>query len=138
MGIEWRPELAINVAEIDLQHQELFRRFDALLKACDSGQGQKEIASLLDFLSDYVQTHFRDEERLQASSGFPGYPEHRKQHQQFITRLQDLQRQLATEGSSLPVILQTNHMMVDWLINHISKLDRQIGDHIAARAKVGK
>ncbi|GFE57160.1 bacteriohemerythrin [Geobacter sp. AOG1] len=134
MGVEWRPELAINVAEIDKQHQELFRRFDELLKACDSGQGQKEIARLLDFLDDYVRTHFRDEERIQANSNFPGYTEHRRQHQQFVSRLNDLKRQLATDGASLPVILQTNHMMVDWLINHISKLDRQIGDYLAAKA----
>ncbi|HEX5773346.1 MAG TPA: bacteriohemerythrin [Geomobilimonas sp.] len=138
MGVEWRPELAINVAEIDRQHQELFRRFDELLKACDSGQGQKEIARLLDFLGDYVRTHFRDEERIQANSNFPGYTEHRRQHQQFVSRLNDLKRQLATDGASLPVILQTNHMMVDWLINHISKLDRQIGEHLAARAGSGK
>ena len=135
MGVEWRPELAINVAEIDKQHQELFRRFDELLKACDSGRGQKEIARLLDFLDDYVRTHFRDEERIQANSNFPGYTEHRRQHQQFVSRLNDLKRQLATDGASLPVILQTNHMMVDWLINHISKLDRQIGDYLAAKAE---
>lgn len=132
MGITWQPELAIGITEIDRQHEELFTRFDLLLAACDEGKERQEIAALFQFLTDYVTTHFRAEESLQRESGFPGYANHREQHRQFAARLEGLKWQLAKEDASLPIILQTNHLLLDWLINHIAREDQKIGSHLDA------
>jgi hemerythrin len=134
MIIEWREELALGVPEIDDQHRELFRRFNLLLAACSSGKGNSEVCGLINFLCLYVIQHFNEEEKLQQESGYPGYEEHREMHRSFVDRLGDLREQMAREGASLSLVLTTNNVLIDWLIRHITREDRKIGEHLRAQA----
>ena len=130
MQIAWREELAVGVQAIDDQHKELFQRFSALLLACNEGRGKEEVGQLIGFLRDYVAIHFFDEESLQQEQNYPGFAEHRQQHLEFVGRLDALHKQYFSEGASLPLVIQTNKMLVEWLIKHIAKSDRQIGDFL--------
>jgi hemerythrin len=130
MEIAWRDELAVGVQSIDEQHKELFRRFNTLLAACNEGRGKAEVGDLITFLRDYVAVHFFDEEALQKEQGYPGFAEHRKQHLEFVGRLDALHKQYFSEGASLSLVIQTNNMLIEWLVNHISKVDRKIGEYL--------
>lgn len=136
MGIAWQENLAVGVDTIDDQHKELLRRFDSLLQACNKGRGREELVRLLNFLNEYVICHFRDEEKLQQDCGYPGYSSHCQEHDHFIERLKGLQKELAVEGASLPVVIRTNNVMLDWLINHIAKSDTKIGEFLRHRGAV--
>ena len=50
---------------IDEQHKELIGRINKLINACENGVCQLEAIRMLDFLSDYTDFHFREEEALQ-------------------------------------------------------------------------
>lgn len=137
MGIVWRDDLALGVEQIDSQHKELLVRFDLLLSACKEGKGSGEVLHLLDFLDEYVVTHFRDEEVLQRQSGFPGYEDHHREHEAFIARLADLKRRMHVEGGvPIDLVLDTNKLLLDWLIRHISVRDREVGKHLKSHAGV--
>lgn len=127
MAIEWRESLSIGVEGIDEQHKELLRRFDQLLNACKFGKGIDELKGLLEFLSDYVIIHFRDEELIQYQRQYPGYEEHKKQHDGFVVRLEALKREVGTQGVAVHHVMETNNMLLNWLINHISVVDKQLG-----------
>ena len=126
MAIEWNEKLATGNSNIDNQHKELFRRFDTLLTACNQRKGKEEVHNLLLFLGDYVKTHFSMEEALQKKHNFPGYPDHKKEHDGFIRELQKLDGQLQQEGASFPLVIQTNQTMVTWLIKHINVMDKEM------------
>ena len=126
MAIEWNEKLATGNSNIDNQHQELFRRFDTLLAACNQRKGKEEVYNLLLFLGDYVKTHFSMEEALQKSNNYPGYPDHKREHDGFILELQKLEEQLQLEGASFPLVIQTNQTMVSWLIKHINARDKEM------------
>lgn len=131
MGISWREDLAIGVEQIDNQHKELMARFDLLLTACREGKGGDELRHLVTFLNDYVISHFRDEEALQRKIGFPQYESHRHEHEEFILRLRNLKQRIDSDGEILvDHVLDTNKLLLDWLIKHISVKDRAIGRHI--------
>jgi len=131
MSISWRDELAIGNQRIDDQHRELLQRFDTLLSACRRGEGRSELARLLDFLDEYVVKHFGDEEQLQQTSGFPDFQSHQLQHLGFIKRLQELKRSIATEGEvQVDHVLTTNKLLLDWLVQHISTRDRELGQFL--------
>ena len=130
MAIEWRENLATGNAEIDLQHKELFRRFNNLLEACNKGKGDQEVGNLLDFLSDYVKSHFAAEELLQKKHGFTGYEDHKHQHDGFIRDLQNIQREFHSEGAGISVVIRTNKMIVNWLIKHISGTDKELASFL--------
>lgn len=135
MGIEWRDYLAVGVDEIDNQHKELFTRFNSLLNACDEGKGDEEVKKLLGFLDDYVATHFRAEEKIQQEYGYPDYLHHKDQHRWFTDELAKLKGQFASQGPALGVVLSTNRFLVNWLIEHISKMDKVLGQYIKAHPK---
>ena len=126
MAIEWNEKLATGNSNIDNQHKELFRRFDTLLAACNQRKGKEEVHNLLLFLDDYVKTHFSMEEALQKKHNFPGYPDHKREHDGFIQELKKLDEQLQLEGASLPLVIQTNQTMVSWLIKHINLMDKEM------------
>jgi hemerythrin len=134
MQIEWRNDLLTGVDEIDLQHRELFARFNDLLTACNQGKGRAEIDRLLGFLRTYVATHFAAEEELQVASGFPDYAVHKAAHGTFTADLDRLLGQLHSEGPSLPLVIQTNQMLVAWLIRHICRMDKALAEFLRSRA----
>lgn len=130
MGIQWRESLSIGVAAIDKQHRELLERFDRLLNACESGLGIEELGRLLTFLEEYVHTHFNDEEALQRLHGFPGYQAHLEQHRYFTEQLRALQAETRSAGIATHHVIETNNLLLQWLINHISKVDAELGRFI--------
>jgi len=127
MKIEWNDYLSVGVAEIDNQHKLLFDKFNAFLAACEAERGCEEVSRLLWFLDAYVATHFTDEEALQKRIGFPDYPKHREQHQEFARKLAELKERLQAEGPSRSLISTATLTMTGWLIEHINRMDRAIG-----------
>lgn len=130
MGIEWRESLSIGVEAIDNQHKELLLRFDKLLNACQDGRGIDELKGLQLFLEEYVHTHFNDEEALQKLHRFPDYEAHRAEHVYFIEQLKKLKLETEKEGISTHHVVETNNMLLKWLLNHISKVDAKLGTFI--------
>lgn len=132
MGIEWRDSLSIGVEAIDTQHKELLLRFDRLLTACQTGQGIEELKRLQAFLGEYVHSHFNDEEALQRLHRYPDYEAHLAQHAYFIEQINGLEAETRQEGVSTHHVVETNNMLLKWLLNHISIVDKKLGTFIAA------
>lgn len=127
MGITWSESLAIGVEEIDEQHRQLIARFDRLLRACETGKGVEELKPLIGFLDDYVIKHFGDEEHLQRLHSYPGYSAHKLEHNSFVDRLHTLKEEVELDGVALHHVVETNHLLLKWLIHHISTVDVQLG-----------
>lgn len=133
MGILWRDSLAIGVELIDSQHKELLQRFNDLLSACESGKGIDELKRLLVFLDDYIVKHFSDEEQLQRKNGYPDYEAHKREHDGFIGRVMAVKDEINTEGVAVHHVMETNNMLLKWLLNHISKVDAELGKFLRPR-----
>lgn len=127
MGIEWRESLSVGIEEIDDQHRELLSHFDRLLRACETGQGIVELRRLLGFLDEYVIKHFGDEERIQRQHLYPGYAPHKLEHDSFVARLKALKDEIGREGVALHHVVETNHLLLRWLVHHISTVDVELG-----------
>jgi len=125
----WTPNLAVGVPLIDDEHKELFSRVDALFEAGKNRKSAEYIGELLGFLDDYTKKHFSDEENYMLSIRYPGYAVQKEQHTLFIGHLEKLKDDYAKSGGSLLVILDANQFMLTWLTQHISVLDKQIGDY---------
>lgn len=134
MGIQWRESLAVGVEAIDNQHKELLRHFDKLLNACQAGHGIEELKKLQMFLDEYVLIHFRDEEALQRQHNYPAYEAHRAEHKYFIDQIDKLKLETEQEGISTHHVVETNNMLLKWLLNHISKVDFELGHFIRSRS----
>ncbi len=127
MSIEWTEDLATGVNEIDNQHKELFKRINNLLNACKEGKGRDETGKIIQFLDDYVITHFSAEEEYMRKYDYPGFTHHKAQHLEFMENFSKLKTQVEKEGPGVHLVVTINHMVVQWLQNHIKKVDKAMG-----------
>ncbi len=123
----WSPTLSIGVAQIDAQHKTLVEQADKLFEASKNNQGKERVGELLNFLEDYTKKHFADEEKYMLSIGYPGYNEQKTAHTEFVRQLVKLRADYSASGGNLLVILNANQLVVQWLTQHISSMDRKIG-----------
>ena len=126
----WKESLKIGVDVIDSQHKELCNHIDALFNACNSGKGRDEIFKTLEFLEDYTIKHFSNEERLQLSSSYPKYKEHKKLHEYFKKQIADLKNDIAKNGATVASVSKTNYFLMNWLLNHIQRVDKELANYI--------
>lgn len=130
MPIEWTSDLSVGIAEIDRQHQELFRQINRLLEACHQGTSKETVVEIIRFLGEYVVSHFGAEEKLMLQFSYPDYANHKNHHQQFITSFQELKDKLDSEGAGPHIVILTNRIVVNWLNSHIRNVDKILGDFL--------
>jgi hemerythrin len=125
MRIDWNETLIVGMAQIDLQHQELFARINRLMECAEDGK-LEETRQTINFLQDYVIFHFGDEEQAMASHGYPQATMHKNQHQEFREQFAALKEKLARGDRDASVVAQTKAWLVDWWIDHINIVDREM------------
>lgn len=130
MGIEWNEDLAVGVYIIDDQHKELFNRINNLLEACNLGKGKDTVDEIIKFLEDYVVSHFGEEEEIMKKHDYPYYQQHKEQHEQFVEQFSQLKNKLEKEGVGGHMAIYTNQVVVDWLQDHIIKVDKALGEFL--------
>jgi hemerythrin len=128
--MEWTDSLSVGVTEIDNQHKELINRVNIFFSKIDSPE--KEVLDVLDYLSGYVVTHFKDEEALQVKYNFPSYVEHKKIHDEFIKTVGGIRKDIEENGFTMITKSLVGSTLVNWLVLHICKMDKLVGDHIHA------
>jgi len=136
MTITWKDSFKIGIAEIDAQHRELFSRLDRLETALRDGKGREIVFTTFQFLDNYVQRHFRAEEALQTLYRYPHLPMHTAEHDAFKIRLKALEERLTLEDPSEKLATQIRTLLTNWLITHVTNLDKELTGYInEARTK---
>lgn len=133
MPIEWSKDLETGIVEIDLQHQSIFDKINALMRAANERRGKEEVVKTLEFLERYVQTHFEAEERYMEKRNYPDLRAHRAAHLLFTNDLMKLKRQFMDEGATIGVMLGTQRRVVDWLFEHIRGTDKMMAKYLRER-----
>ena len=130
--MQWTEDLAVGVEKIDEQHKELFEKINDLVAAVRQSVCKYKIGDVIRFLEDYAAFHFGEEERYMLKFGYPDYQAHKAQHEKFIANFQELKKELPKlEGGSKPgsydLSVETNKVVVDWILDHIAKVDKSLG-----------
>ncbi len=131
--MEWTTDLTVGVGMIDEQHKELINRMNAFFDSMKNGDKQQRVLEMISFLEDYVISHFSDEEKLQLSSGYPLYKEHKKLHTDFINDIKQMRKDIETTGFTVATASLMGSTLVSWLTLHIKKVDKGLGAHILSK-----
>lgn len=123
MRVAWDPSLALGHAEIDAQHEEIFRRYGALVAAMEAGE-QADIGLLFDFLAEYALKHFAAEEQVMAACQYPGANVHAAAHARFVREFTELRALFDGNGPSPGIAVKTRTWIGDWLRAHIMGVDQ--------------
>jgi hemerythrin len=132
MAMVWTPAFAVGIPEIDQQHQELFYRLSKLLEGIVGGD-RAEVARLIDFLGQYVVTHFGAEERWMVESEYPDYEAHKAEHDRFMQDYLRYSVELEQKGPTALVGMRVNNWIADWLRSHIMVSDMALGRFLSQK-----
>lgn len=129
MYAEFTDDLITGNDMIDSQHKELISKINDLLKSCEEKSNQAGAARMLNYLADYTEYHFNEEEALQISINYPGLKEHQAKHKELRDTVQELHEMLVEEeGPSDAFVEKVTEKIRDWLYYHIQTFDRSVAE----------
>jgi hemerythrin len=126
MQLHLSTALLVGVAEIDRQHEELFRRQNGL-RASLSETGQSEVTRAMTYLQSYAAHHFGTEEAWMLRTRYPGYDVHRSEHQTFLEAIGGCRDRLIAIRQSPDDLLAMERQIAGWLVRHITTSDQPLG-----------
>ncbi len=133
MRFVWTPELSVGIELIDAQHRELYARLDHFLATAAAGRVD-ELLDLLHFLAGYIEEHFRTEEELMRSSGYPDLDAHVAEHGSFHELFATLVARFARYGDDARVTEFARREVCTWLEAHVCTTDRVLAEWLRAHA----
>jgi len=127
--IQWTSEFEVGIHHIDTQHKILFKLLNDLYNATENSETIDQAVELsqevFKNLGEYIEIHFRDEEKIMKDNGWPKLDEHINSHRKFEARVKDLSEAFnQTENILFPSIIT---FLEKWLIKHIKGTDVEIG-----------
>ena len=134
--VTWDAETyGTGVASVDTQHQQLFDMINVLLD--ERRRDTAEVRKLLVFLGEYVIKHFQEEEIVMAARACPVAALNKQEHARFIATFQRFMADFERDGITQELTQRIRKEMLDWLVNHITKVDRQLlANHEPSRRAV--
>lgn len=123
--LEWSDKFLIGIPRIDFEHETFFGLVSDFEKARLNNADKKQLLGILDEIALYAKFHFRSEENVMASLGYPGIKEHEEKHLQLI---EDLSNKIL--GMTLGSITAeaTQNFLVDWFLHHTTTEDKKIAE----------
>jgi len=122
--IKWKNEYSVGVTKLDNQHKKIIEIINQVIGQQFSIQNEKEIEEILNNLQNYIKEHFQTEEEYMLKHHYSGYEEQKKEHNQFIDRLFEAQKEHFKNGHLTSINLF--NFVWDWFSQHILILDRQL------------
>ncbi|NOS36400.1 MAG: bacteriohemerythrin [Deltaproteobacteria bacterium] len=130
MSLQWTKALSVGISEIDDQHKELFGKINKMLNIIVESSEIDETGKVIDFLDEYVVSHFATEEGLMKRFDYPDLEYHLQQHGEFTREFYLFRERCRKEGPSRFLAIQIEEMMVEWWTNHINKVDKVLGSFL--------
>ncbi|MCW8825440.1 MAG: hemerythrin family protein [Gammaproteobacteria bacterium] len=127
--IEWSDDYCVGNNLIDIQHKLFFEMVRDLSQRVKSGKRDVQAAEIVQFLNDYIDMHFSDEEKLLREIHFPDLKNHQAIHNEFSKSIQRLNRELYSEEVSyiLDKILSVTQ---NWFLDHILTQDKEFSKYL--------
>jgi hemerythrin len=125
--IGWSDDFALDLPEIDAQHQVLFGLIADIWNAIVARSGRNDQLRLIGDLEDYAVQHFKEEELFMQATAFPKLASHKMAHDTFVRRI--AAERAAIDGGSPSLSLDLLRFLQNWLVDHIMVSDREYARH---------
>ena len=126
--VAWQDAYALDLPEIDAQHQVLFDLMNALWNAIIARASADDTLALVRELERYTIVHFTEEETFMRRAGYSGFDAHKHAHDRFVARVAEEKSRIE---AGTPFGLEILHFLKDWLVQHILVEDRRSADEIS-------
>ena len=125
--VNWSDNYALDMPEIDAQHQVLFALINRLWNQIINHADTNEMLKVLDELEQYTISHFAAEETFMRMSNYSKFDEHKLAHTKFVARIvKEKAHVIAGNALTLDIL----HFLKDWLVDHILVTDKAYADQL--------
>ena len=125
--LQWSERFSVGIKELDYQHQKLINLLNRLITVSGTASIHSEIIrSILDEMSTYAHVHFKTEETLMETYGFPEMWEHKKRHLDFQVKTMDVYEE--TKRSAEENAEDLLNFLTNWWTHHILEEDMAYKD----------
>jgi len=130
--IAWEDRYSVGDPEMDRQHRHLLALCNTLADCSISTEEGSDTAfhDILNELANYARTHFANEEKLLADTGYPDLTAHCDDHCSYESDLADF---LFSACVSQPDKSAVHRFVLGWWLKHILQNDMAYRDHLLAR-----
>lgn len=128
--LNWSEDLSVNINGVDAQHKKLINLINELHDAMKSGKGKDKMGLILNELVEYTKYHFSAEEFLMQQKNYPGFLQHKKEHDLFTQKVMEFYNKYTV--GSLSLSLEVLQFLKDWIVNHIKGTDKQYSPYLSA------
>lgn len=123
---DWHTRFETGFPQIDEEHQEFFRRLDALRTALRSGAGRDKSAELIGLLQKYALQHFAREEAVMRQVGCAALGKNCAAHRAFAERMEGWLDLLCSGGGGDALAIDIEREASEWMEKHILQIDCQL------------
>ncbi|HAF30372.1 MAG TPA: hypothetical protein DCG75_15125 [Bacteroidales bacterium] len=125
---QWKDEYTVNITVIDEQHKKFLSIINDL-KLIINGKSCKEKVSDIFFQLAYlIDYYFLKEEIYFNDLKYPNFDHHKKQHNLFIDRVIQFQKDL--ENNKPDLCLEIYQYLENWFDEHILKYDKEAVEYL--------
>lgn len=126
---EWSEECSVGIPELDAQHRQLIELLGELARCARSGDSVKFAPIALQKVMQYAERHLQREELVLRVRGFPGYLEHKAEHDAYRKKAASLE--LQSERRDLGIRIA--NFLTEWWRSHILTSDQQYARYFRCR-----
>jgi len=124
--LHWNDAYSLGIELIDDQHHKLFEIVHEILILEEHSRVKEDIKRIFYELSDYMATHFKDEEHYMEQIGFPDLDAHRRHHEQIIEQTGNILKSMRP-GTPLSIVKTKMKVAArQLLVQHIVEEDMKI------------
>ena len=128
--ITWKDEFNVGVKEVDHEHRELIELINSLHDAIKEGAGHDSVVETLGDIYAQIAAHFALEEKMMRLTHYPGFFEHKQDHETLLDDLRDIMDEVEADGNFDEA--QLSHDLELWFSDHFRTFDaklHQAGHH---------
>ena len=122
--LNWTSANELGHPEIDDQHKQLFVLGQAVLESLTHRDKKDVAVAKITALIELAQEHFKYEEGLMRSAGYPGLDQHAKFHASLLSDLRVHCDKVQWDPNINPADL-TNYLR-DWLKLHVDSEEKEL------------
>jgi hemerythrin len=123
--IEWSKTFSCGIKLIDDQHKEFIDLVnDMFHHATGDEKREREYFNIvIQKAVKYIKIHFATEEKIMRAIKYPGYAEHKRNHDLFILKVVENIHNF--EGDKYHTLYSFTKFLKDWVLSHIAVMDKE-------------
>ena len=127
--IDWNVSLMLGVSPFDDHHKRLVDLINLVYDNLITDAPREVTELVLNELLEYTIYHFSEEELWMEQHAYPKLDDQKREHSQFILRIENLLEEHRTQNA--PLSPDTLSFLMNWLSQHIKQKDIQYGVYMA-------